>query len=438
MLVVALLAARSSHAGNAETFYLSGEAALTGGATTAHHTGAGSLWYNPSQLAEGTADSVDIAVSAYMVRLGGTPRLVGTDASAESYAGPLLQAIPTAASYARRIGAWDIAFGLFVPTVAASDPRSLARFGQAGPSEGKALLEASYERTEYYAGLGFGRRLTRTLTLGGSVFGYAATEYANVTFAAKDGDRFQLLTNSWDQQSYGLQLTTGLTYQPISTLRFGMHLRSPVVQLAANYEGSAALAVGDARGVSSALDYLSTVPNETRTFAVPPSLATGVTWTPDRNWLFAVDTRLRAPLSSDRERTLDGAFDVRLGARCRMGDTWTLGGGLYTDRSAVPARRVEDTALDYYGATLALELATPYRVVPETEVPTHARPQKTVWERLRVSSVFALSYAVGVGSITNVALDTRGSFSFVPQQQRAVAHQFVVTVSTTLANLLAP
>jgi long-subunit fatty acid transport protein len=426
-----LLYSTHSFAGNAEPFYLSGESALTAGATTSSHSGAGSLWYNPAQLANGTEDSVDIAVSGYAVRFGGTPRFQSSPETAtEDSAGASIQAVPTAAAYSRRIGEWHIGFGLFVPVVSNTDPRSFARFGN---QRGTALFDASYERTEYYAGIGLARKLSPKASLGFSLFGYLAKEFANATLAAKSGDLFQILSTSWEQDTYGIQATSGLTLEPTRNLRLGLTLRSPVIRLAAAYEGTSALGKSTGANVQSTIESLDTSPSESRLVVVPPSMSLGLSWMPQTDWLVAIDTRLRAPLGDGRARLLDATVDIRLGAKKRFGNTLTIGGGLFSDRSATPNGQLDTSSIHFYGATLAVELATPYRVREETEGNSPAPPQG-----LRVSSVFALSYGFGVGSVNNLMVDVNdpSSLSFV--SRGLVAHQFVATLSTSLANLLTP
>ena len=117
---------RDANAGNDETFSMGPDAALSGGAITAESSKPSAPWYNPAQFAAGGQDLVDISLAAYTLRLGGTQELRRADPTpqTESFSSVQLQAVPTAAAYGRRIVAWDIVFGLFVPNVHVSNPRS--------------------------------------------------------------------------------------------------------------------------------------------------------------------------------------------------------------------------------------------------------------------------------------------------------------------------
>jgi hypothetical protein len=65
-------------AGNLDAFYLSGDAALQGGAITATARGGGATYYNPAGLAELPGLRLDVSVNAVAVRLGGHPDVDAT------------------------------------------------------------------------------------------------------------------------------------------------------------------------------------------------------------------------------------------------------------------------------------------------------------------------------------------------------------------------
>ncbi|HEY0466745.1 MAG TPA: hypothetical protein VGC79_21205, partial [Polyangiaceae bacterium] len=169
-----LSVAARSQAGNGETYYLAGDASMFAGAVTATTDGASALWYNPARLTEGGVDSVDLAVSAYLLRFGGTPDLESNSSSIaiNRYDRTALQAVPTAASYKMRVAGWDLGYGLFIPNVTFSYPRSRAETRPGVTPQATMAVDGSYELAEYYAGLGVGRQLAPGLSLGLALFGY--------------------------------------------------------------------------------------------------------------------------------------------------------------------------------------------------------------------------------------------------------------------------
>lgn len=431
--VALALVAPEARAGNAETYYLGSDAALTAGAATATTTGASALWYNPAQLAEGEGDTINLGVSAYLVRFGGTADLEpGTPSiDRKKFDGMAFQSTPTTVAHKLRLFGWDIGVGLFVPNTVLSSPRALAKTTPGSSIQGEIALDASFSRTEYYAGLGFGRQLSSNVRVGAAVFGYYANNQEDVDLGViADGD-FIVDSGGVTENQFGLQAVSGLSWRALPRLRLGLTLRSPVVELFTSGSETELRAEGDRSSGTATVRIESRGLGGQAGILAPARAALGAAIDLGTATTVAVDLRVRGPYSDDHQRVGDPVVDVRAGARTRLARQTWLGGGLFSDRSARPARGGDDSTddLDYYGATLGVELGRPYRAVND----------EGERRRLRFATAFVVSYALGLGRVANLAAtDREGALFIEPRRDRAVAHEFMFMIGSSLSNVLSP
>src|SRR5688572_11088713 len=113
---LATLGPAKARAGNLDAFYLSGDAALQGGAITADVQGGGAVWYDPGGLAYITGLRLDVGVNGSAIRFGGTANLArpppGTEVTRLTQLD--LNVVPTALTVTRRFGPFGTAIGIFV------------------------------------------------------------------------------------------------------------------------------------------------------------------------------------------------------------------------------------------------------------------------------------------------------------------------------------
>lgn len=399
-----------------EPLYLGGDAALFAGAASATSTSASALWYNPARLSESAHHAVDLAASAYMIRFGGE-REIRSDAPSlgtTSYASPSLQAVPTAAAYARELLGMTAALGLFVPNVVVADPRSVARAGEAT----RVAIDRSYELTEYYAGVGLGGRVTPRLSLGGAFFGYLGDASFTDIFvnpSARGGAAASTVT--WDEQRYGVMASLGLAYAATDDLTLALTLRGPVGAVDASRQGTEVRTSTDGEVSVARVDRAP----EARWLA-PTKVTLGAAYDLGPKVRLSAELRVRGPLG--RGRVSEPAMvDLRLGARAKLGGSAWLGGGLFTDRGAASHDAVTSRRLDFYGASLGVELGAPYQVVDDEGHPG----------ALHVLTSLAVAYSVGLGALENLVVRPDGTGIEVAERtERTTAHQLVVLVATTL------
>jgi hypothetical protein len=429
----------SARAGNSDTFFLGNDAALQGGAVTARAQGGSAVWYNPAGLAATTYDSVDVGASAYLLRFGGNPDLrpVSPVASTSKKLSSLdLGAVPTALSLTRMIFGWNFGLGIFVPNRTVQFPRTSVVTQPSGGVPAELTIDGNDRFSEYYAGLSVGRALTSRLRLGVSVFGYYASTLdtrgqSSSSGADASSSAFSITHSTLDQQRLGIQLVWGLQYDAAKDWQVGFVFRSPVFQL---YELSQEV------DMSGSVDAASATPRQSsyqQTFGEnlgiksrrlrPMRAHVGVAHQIGPANL-AIDGSLQPPFrDATIEKETDTVVNARVGLRAPLSDSVQVGAGFFTDLA--PTRkltRTGDTAIDYYGVSLAIDLATPYSVVDH-------EPKKP--RSLIMSTTLAISYAFGSGRLANQGLDAdaNGLLRIVPVTESVAVHEFVFHIGSTLA-----
>jgi hypothetical protein len=121
-------------------------------------------------------------------------------------------------------------------------------------------------------------------------------------------------------------------------------------------------------------------------------------------------------------------INARLGGKHRLSETLAIGGGIHTDSS--PVRRTRDfgdAKLDFYGATFALDFGTRYTVSARESEPL---PEGSA---LRFGSTVALSYALGIGEVTQARFGARTNGADLSQvQQRVLVHELILYLASSL------
>lgn len=431
IVVTGLVLGRRANAGNAETFYLGNDAALLAGAASASVQGASAVWYNPARIEEGHADSIDASGTAYLLRFGGNPDLEatpGVPATRQKLVTLDFNAVPTALALKREVFGVRIAAGVFVPNRTVAYPRTLVRLFPRNQEPAEIALDGNTHFTEYYAGAGGAVVLAPHLTLGGSVFGYYSTEVSTVALAAKSGTSFLSASGTRDEQRLGVQAVTGLSWRVVPRLRVAFVLRSPVLQVLGQSQQSDISVSSGTSGSQADIDFAEAALGTRSALLTPLRGEIGAALDVTPRTTAAVDVKMRGALSTtDAGRIAVPTVDVRGGARHRAGQNFWIGGGLFTDRSAAaPSTAAAATVLDFYGATIGFELGRPYRVVGEQ------RDAHT----MVFSTALALSYAVGLGTVGNLAVSPRdGNIELASRRQDVVAHEFMFMIGTSLSTM---
>lgn len=431
-LCAVLLAPAGALAGNADSFYLSGDAAMQAGAITADARGGGAIWYNPAGLGQLPALRLDVSINAFSLRLGGLPDFDASDGARVNRLATInFNIVPSGLTLTRRFGSVGVGLGVFVPeqhqTFLRTQVTSPASADQPGATFGVDL----YERVQQYAlGPGFGMALSPHADFGASLLVTYRNQLsiAGVDLGVGDGGSLGSLVSheTLDWQQFGVQLVLGAQVHLSHDYELGLTLRSPGLILGELRHAvlQQTEATGDAGGTIHRSDFQQRLGFATAVVA-PLRFHVGLSRSVGKLRV-AADGSYQAPLRNE-SLALDWAptFNGRLGVQHTFTRTFALGGGIFTDRSPVRAlRSFGDSSLDFYGVTLATDLGTAYRVVPYGAT----QPNEG---SLRFGTTVALSYAVGLGQVV------RGSVAgdqLIPisQSSRSVAHEISLHLASSL------
>lgn len=424
-------------AGNADAFYLSGEAGMQAGAIVADSRGGGSVWYNPAGLASLSGTRLDVNVSAYAINFGAEADFDSTLPRAEETRLTLsdINVVPAALALTRRFGKVGVGVGIFVPTQSVV---ALRTYLEAPPDEEGTALQFGYDSTvrvqEYHLGPGIGWDPIENLSVGASLLVNYRTHYESVDVSStiEDGGESYSSSNHWavDSIGVGLEMVLGAQLQLTPRWRVGAVVRTPAVRLAQVHE----LVETELSASSTGELHESMVFDEA--FDIGTQLLTpfrfhlGVS-----HELESLRASAEGSVTLPLENNLAGisqrlTWNARFGLRGNVAPAWTLGGGLFTDRSPSKApTQFQEHQINYYGATVALAWLNPYGVYSRDGV-TMDEPTSLIF-----GTSVAFSYAVGVGDLVSaeVGPDPAGGLLTTSITSDVVAHEFSLHISSTIS-----
>lgn len=438
LVATVVAAAGDARAGNLDAFYLAGDAALQAGAITADARGGGALWYNPAGLAFLGGTRLDVTVNGYALRFGGQADF--DPPTADSEVARLsrldLNVVPTALTLTHRFGNVGVGIGAFVPSQATSVLRTRVQTPATSTTDAVDFVYDSYARFQnYHFGAGFGYTPLTDLSLGLSMFVKYQTnlENDNVSLVLGEQANPQVAGSthqSLDTVQFGLEFVLGGIWHVADDWNVGLSVRTPAFRLGELVQH---VETSQIAGGSGALD-VSTVFSESLDVGAsvisPARINTGLSHEWDEKTRIAVEASLLLPFQ-DESVGIDirPTWNVRAGVRRQMGPLWALGGGLFTDRSPKPTpTEFQESQLNFYGATAAVELATIFGIHSKNGKPfEHAKP-------LVFATSIALSYALGVGTIVRAEVDAPpgGGVSLNPLPADVFAHEFTLHLGTNV------
>lgn len=440
-LACALLVAASLHtgraqAGNLDAFYLSGDAALQAGAVVATSKSGGSIWYNPAGLAAISGPRLDVNVSGYSVRFGAQADFDSTLPNVEKTRLSLfdLNVVPAAIALTRTWGDFGVGIGVFVPSQSEVELRT---YLSAGPDENGASLEYGYDLSssfqEYHAGPGVGWAVLENLNLGASLLATYRTQSERRDISSSvESDSGTVSTsryNALDAQGVGLEMILGTQWQIDPRWSLGASMRTPSLRIGhAAHVVETSLKATTMGDVEDSIVFENEFDLQAKVLS-PFRFHLGVGYDIDR-WLVTAEASLLTAFKNEAfgltERT---TWNLRSGVRYALREDWTLGGGIFTDRSPVGSTtNIEQARIDYYGLTLAVDWRNTFGVISRDGV-----PQEEV-SQLFFGTTVAFSYALGLGEIGGavVGVGADGGMAFEEQSSGVVAQELTLHISSTL------
>ena len=421
-LALALLALPSvAFAGNEEGVLFGAEASLNAGAVTATTSEGSALWYNPAGIADVANNRLDVSGSVFMLRAHhvGAFLIAPGDGSAPATISEIVS-IPAAATYVRRLGSRvHLGAGVFVP----SHTDYTLRASYTTRSGSQWVNNETVLDDDTHAGVGLGIEITPTLRLGASLFGIYQSSSGSLQFiggtdSATTGDSFESISSIHSFRAVSLQAGVGVQWAPIASLRVGLAIRSPAVEI---YEGAD---VTEVRTSAGAMTPASFTPATSSSGAfglgvtAPLKVRAGVAWVGERASV-SIDADVAPALRPANDDPRSFNWNVRVGGRFRLRELFTLGAGLFTDRSPYRDAQVSgERRLDFYGATVGVEFGNALTVV-NAPAP-----------RITFTTTLALRYAYGSGEVDAMQVDAMNRISVVSSP--ITVHEIGVNVGSGL------
>jgi hypothetical protein len=428
--------ASASRAENIDRFYLSGDAALQGGAITADVRGGGGIWYNPASLASLPNLRLDVAMSAYALGIGGQPDLDGVSGNetVTRLTSLDLRSVPAGMSLTYNLGRIGIGLGVFVPTQTSSYLRT--RIEEPGSAVSAPIdfgVDVTSTETEYFAGPALGARLSGAAEIGVSLLVHYRSELevaaVGLGVGAPGGPAAVVLSHSTrDWVQVGLEPVIGVKLRPFPNWRLGITLRLPSFRL---YQVLQTLELSTTSDGNTAT-YSSTYHDGTGFAAAmvrPPRIHLGISrdFGPNR---IALELSYQFPLRNPEvDQELRPLANIRLGGRRRISDTLAIGGGIFTNRSSRAAPRdFGEKQLSYYGVTIATEMGTPY------EIRMRNGKYLAPYGKLNFGASLGLTYSIGLGEIMRAQVGSNPADGELIRlsPSSVVAHEFMLSVGSSL------
>lgn len=434
--VLTFLSSQTARAGNADAFYLSGEAALSAGAITATTSGGGSIWYNPSGLAGLSGLRLDVNVSGYAVRFGATADFDSSVPNTKETRLSLidLDVVPAAVTLTRKFGNVGVGLGVFVPSQSAVILRTQL---ESPPNESGYSLNFGYDSTsrfqEYHMGPGLGFQVLRSLNLGASLLVNYRTRVEvtdiSATVESPTTKTSAFTHTTLDSQSAGLEMVIGGQWRPLPRWSLGAVVRTPAVRMGESVHSVDMLIVADDTGRVEEQAAFS------QRFGVSAQVLTPFRFHAGAAYEFAdsvlsMDGSVILPFKNEvfqvQERM---TINARAGIRSQVSEFWKVGGGIFTDRSALNTpTQFQQSQLDYYGATLAVDWERAYGVISKGRRVLE-EPRSLIF-----GTTVALSYAIGLGNIAGarVGPSAGGGIEFERNVVDVVAHEITLHIGSAL------
>ncbi len=384
-------------AGNDDGVLIGDQATVMGGAVTAITSNGAALWYNPAGVVQGAANTLDVSVTAYTLRLSSTSALLSSvDGAAARGDTVEFTIIPAAVTYDRRVGPnTRLAFGVFQPTSVDNTVTAMLDTNGDHPSHWEGNIRENISETHVL--LGIGHRFSDRLNFGVALNAYYASIQRTGSFDGarlSDPSTFLSYAGTRSRSAMGATLSLGLQWRPHPHFVIGASLRAPGMVFFSNTRVSEfTTQSADGTAESARTDVEQTHHGG---LIYPGRLRFGIAYT-SPSWTISGDIDALHHLNNDdlgvRRRAL---YNIRLGIERRVGEHVSIGGGLFTDRP--PWRGLSeslDRSVDFYGGTLGVSFETERALDTEVEEV----------RRLYFGTTIAIRYAYGTGQIVGARVN---------------------------------
>lgn len=353
---------------------LGNEAAMSAGAVVAAGRGVGMAWYNPAGLGANQRARIETSSQAFVLRLHRVDQGIVTALPDGSRARDIksreIVIIPSATVWAFRVArSVNLAISLFVPSFDEIDMDAYRQGTSSSVTYGQQI-RVQHSQRRYQAGPSIGWEITPEVRVGASAF----VVYDRVARSSRawawgldhrdQSERFVQTDVSESIRSWGAEVVAGVQWTPTPRLELGLAIRSGQLWIAQSALRTAVATHGgtsvDGSG-SGDIDFVALGSGVVRPHD-PMALDAGIAVRVARGWI-AADGAVAPARPGGDDDGRRARWGLRVGTRMPVGRQLTLGGGVYTSRSAVVvADDFLDFDLDTYGATFGGELRRAVRL----------------------------------------------------------------------------
>ncbi|HEY3493500.1 MAG TPA: hypothetical protein VGK73_02395 [Polyangiaceae bacterium] len=402
-----LLSTRAAQAGNDDEFFVGNAAAISAGAVVGTVDDASSTWYNPAGLGRDGRGHIDVSGTAYTLRFYFAPQLLrATTGESEDASISEFIAIPSQIAYSRGLGRGvTLGLGYFSPQGSNLKLRESLRVYDAG-AESALQVALGITRSLQILAAGLGFPLSRRVRLGFSLIGTYETEAESTSIFAlrgEDGRQTEFASSSALStfSRIGLEAGIGFQFDLGESFILGVSARSP--RALVTQEIDASVSVGVARedaGVAAQILEPSEAVSGIHALRAGRAVI-GLSFRPAPGSFIAGEVSVEPGIYNlaagiERKTVVNG----RIGGLYRLSEVFSIGGGIFSDRSPDPDRPDPIAANgDFYGASLGVEIRD-----------RHLLAAKEASDSMVLSTVLAFRYAFSSGDINAIVMDpTPGS-----------------------------
>ena len=413
-------------AGNAKSFPLGDDAALTAesiGAVTRDSEG---IWYNPAGLGGNQLTKVNLSGNVFMVRFqdisGGQEAILPSGTKSTDLKGNEFLAVPSAITFMGKFtDRLSYGFGVYVPqfedaifdSSLDSSPEQFPTIPE--PVSYSQGLSVDQLDQEYQIGGALGYALTDSVRLGGGLFviydrnRYSGTLYENIQSAdgSLDTSLSYLESTRYYIRTIGIRGTLGFQWDIVPEWRMGLFAESPTFQIYSWGDISSAVSLSGVNSKGEPVQVANRVSQSIHelegTMIEPFHSQLSFAYVKPDYWIgLAADFYL--PLNEPKY-FIDKRFNwnVSVGSKFKITEKIRMGAGLFTDRS--DNRSIEEfgeTKVNYYGITTGVDFHTPVSRSDDPNV-----------SPIVFSTTLAVRYALGIGSVGGLSFNpvTDGNIS---------------------------
>jgi hypothetical protein len=297
-----------------------------------------------------------------------------------------------------------VGIGIFVPRSSNQLIRTSLTIPRGPGLHDDWAFSVKEETNAYRVGPAIAWRVSPTFRMGASMLLLYESQVATVQFAGgtRDdvtGTSSQFGVTSLLSKSKQIGAAVGWGFQwDLAPLRLGFSIVSPAVQFNSSSLTTSIVAGAEPAGGTTAASFASgeeeTSSMALRTMA-PLRARFGIAH-PIGGGYVSLDADVQGPLDNDEQSIHRGSVvNVRLGARLPVARALSVGGGLFTDRSADrDPQAFGDARIQFYGAAVGVEFGSTLDV-------REARRTRA----LTFSTTVALRYAHGSGQLGALAVE---------------------------------